>query len=41
LQQELSDNSLYYQQQLAAMKMAMEMKEFNYESLKQFPHIFF
>lgn len=42
LQTELSDNSLYYQQQLAAMKMAMEMKEFNYESLKQFPHnIFF
>ena len=27
LQTELSDNSLYYQQQLAAMKMAMEMKE--------------
>ena len=36
LQTELSDNSLYYQQQLAAMKMAMEMKEFNYESLNFF-----
>ena len=37
LQTELSDNSQYYQQQLAAMKMAMAMKEFNYESFKQLP----
>jgi hypothetical protein len=41
LQTELSDNSLYYQKQLAAMRMAMEMKEFNYESLKQLPHKMF
>ena len=34
LQTELSDNSQYYQQQLAAMKLAKEMKEFNYGSLK-------
>lgn len=40
LQTELSDNSQYYQQQLAAMKIAMEMKEFNYQSFKQLQKFF-
>ena len=41
LQTELSDNSLYWQKWLAAMKMTMEMKELNCELLKQLLHNFF